>query len=977
MADEITSTSLATKTKEAKTLPTKEEIEFAKNDPTIKGNTSKIWQLPPDEFEKKFIKGLEGQEVNDKVLTEEQAKNVWEAMSEESKAEYYYGHLDAAGDNFITDDLKKNSTTGVGLQASAIASAAVKKAKEDNTDEASWFWQADDVPDTSEVLSGKVKAPPASEEQLEEEKKTILDEKLANAEQCWLLSRLPLNKEAQRSGRVYHLETVTPQTFLNSLYLPTGHENVYYNDSGERRLGTPNDVIGSINVKFLDDKTDSKNPQYRRLFNLVKIANGNTNPDKYDISVNFEGGNTATARNDVTCQVVFTLSSINNLSKVLYPAESGDTGLKLLDVVLRPEFSRNAKDGLSFGAYYKKQFSPNNNKVLLEISTTHSDSGFSYNNTIMLCMTEQTMEIGESNEVTFTLNYRGYSETFLNMPYMDVLGGVGALINRNAREEQIIAAINKDCNSATIDKLKEQYRFMAKQDVSKSKSRIITTMLNNGLVYYTKADTESLKKIFEGGRIKSGTTGRITGGENFNSFKRIKNIKDKGYTDAIKETESTERLIKFVYLSDFLASLSDLFFSSDATTGQFTYDTRTTKSSFNSFFTNMQVKFVTLPIIFKSSGEDKNINLGDIPIAVSFIEKFLDEKYFSKNIEYATVLTFVRSFIENAIAKMIDKVCFVDEPFGGQIRTMVVRSTINDLLHKLTNTDLLEISLNTNVFSFPTASTLDSEVVNYIIIYASSQNNNERMLSEVVGDNNAVTMKDKNISKTIPVVVLSEANTTLPAFTGKYSKNDDPNLRAARYYSYQNDAFSAIGNVYDLALTTNKPILWFFPGNIFAIDIEGIDKATLNWKDKSFLGNKLGLTGFFIAYKVAISYNALGAADAFSVSIDTKFLDSIGGALKGSAPTVSSVEGDTDDCKGYVNTAATAISSGNPISGTALPAAAGNEKTEAVEETKGQNNTTEDVQQPVQNTPPVPETDAAKKKREAEEEENDLDKALE
>ena len=49
-----------------------------------------------------------------------------------------------------------------------------------------------------------------------------------------------------------------------------------------------------------------------------------------------------------------------------------------------------------------------------------------------------------------------------------------------------------------------------------------------------------------------------------------------------------------------------------------------------------------------------------------------------------------------------------------------------------------------------------------------------------------------------------------PQFTFSFSKTDDPNLRAGRYYAYRNDGFVAIGNVYDLSLECPANLGWLF-----------------------------------------------------------------------------------------------------------------------------------------------------------------------
>ena len=59
----------------------------------------------------------------------------------------------------------------------------------------------------------------------------------------------------------------------------------------------------------------------------------------------------------------------------------------------------------------------------------------------------------------------------------------------------------------------------------------------------------------------------------------------------------------------------------------------------------------------------------------------------------------------------------------------------------------------------------------------------------------------------------------LGILTFSFSKTDDPNLRAGRYYAFKNDAFVAIGNVYDLTLKSPQNLGWIFPGHIIISDL--------------------------------------------------------------------------------------------------------------------------------------------------------------
>ena len=72
-------------------------------------------------------------------------------------------------------------------------------------------------------------------------------------------------------------------------------------------------------------------------------------------------------------------------------------------------------------------------------------------------------------------------------------------------------------------------------------------------------------------------------------------------------------ILDFVYFSDLISSLADLFYDSDLT-----HDIRNQDSNYNDIFSELNVKFITCPITIKLEGLEYQINIGEIPISIEF-----------------------------------------------------------------------------------------------------------------------------------------------------------------------------------------------------------------------------------------------------------------------------------------------------------------------------------------------------------------------
>ena len=284
----------------------------------------------------------------------------------------------------------------------------------------------------AEVLAGKTPNPPKATptDTTEEDKKRILDEHLATAKQCYLLNFLADTRQRIAAPdvttwgqRLYFLDSAKPETIFNEVFLPPGHQNVYYaKESGLPRASVQtNFVENEVDISYYDKNSSpfkllmKKGDEYYSVIDFLVDKLPESKKDM-SLSVTFEGGNLTTARNDVSVDFSFPLDSFADLNK-------GTNTITMLDLLLRPEFL--AKKGQNFGKYYRKQYSPDDNRMKLVYSATWRGSRnatlpkneelFSFTNSLDLTMIDQSIGIDEEGALKVEIKDKGYAETFLNM----------------------------------------------------------------------------------------------------------------------------------------------------------------------------------------------------------------------------------------------------------------------------------------------------------------------------------------------------------------------------------------------------------------------------------------------------------------------------------------------------------------------------------------------------------------------------------
>ena len=187
--------------------------------------------------------------------------------------------------------------------------------------------------------------------------------------------------------------------------------------------------------------------------------------------INFDGTNPSTARNDVKVEMSWKLGSLEGLGSdlAILGRNDGfdhDTAITIKDLITLPITKRpNASDGP--GQFITNQYSPNYSRLRLKVAP-YGDEGATHQSDCMILdlaiIDHQINRSSETGETTLTINYRGYFEATLNMPFNDALASPGVIESREERQKLALdKLLVNDCEPELVREVlrleRESYRI--------------------------------------------------------------------------------------------------------------------------------------------------------------------------------------------------------------------------------------------------------------------------------------------------------------------------------------------------------------------------------------------------------------------------------------------------------------------------------------------------------------------------------------
>ena len=937
-------------------------------------------------------------------LTKEEALNIWNSLTTESKKEIYKGYFDDGSLYTSMDDAlqrakNEQADTQMGIWATAGAAYGLTNTK-DNLQQAQ---QA--------ALDGNANKPAASpsEEDDEDKKNEVLGEGNGILFQCYLLNGVTQitnefnsSNDGTYADRLRRIRLDRPEKFFNSMGFPKDGERLYQVNSGY----TAKPDFDLYLVKG-GDKIDLKE-------SMKKQSTG-AKPKISSINVSFNGTDPASARSDIKVDIEITIKS--NLSilgknfdkvrvlqngkwKTIPQNPSAETAHKIMDMVVRPEFIREGGD---IKAYERSQYHPEYNRCELVLTSVfdHKENekiknSVSFGLTMVDHEVDYSITPAEGPVVKLRLSYYSYVQSYLNLPYMDVLGGKEVLNRRMQREKTIQIAVGEGCDEASIHRAKKAMKSANVAEIQNSKTRIFEELKEQKLIWRTDVSDSELEKVRKA--TEKGEVG-FYGNKLQKGYEIVKSEEgeiDKETLDySTGSSGNAKKYIYFVSLGDLICSLADIFYENKypASGG---YD--------SNFVGKLEIKFLLLDILVKNpEGKDVKVNLADIPISMEFLGDFLLENYFKKEVQYASFMTFIRNLVEKAVSNMLKKTCFMEKPWSGNVRVTSFRALKTSWESLSVDEKYVPGSKLKNIGAqMGGIDRSEDDYYTYIIVHASNQNYQSELIK-------SVSKRSSDVEKEFPILRdMGKAKTgadgaAIPKGTENpvygtdigcflsFKKTDSTGLRESRYFQYQADEFVAIGNVYDCTINFKNNLLnWFLPGHIVIVDpYVGTDARA--WNDAKSIGNRLGLTGFYLVTKVEHKY---GGEDSsfWDTTLQTKWIASVTGNIRGRKGAIQNINDGPKECD--INIFADELSADSVLISTTPPAkenppsVAEEQNTQPTEEPAtepstepSQEPTTEPTSEPKtikqqtskQQTPNIPETKTPVKKPEPEQDKKKKD----
>lgn len=771
----------------------------------------------------------------------------------------------------------------------------------------------------------------------------------------------PLNMSGSGNGRIYPVGTInySPNKLVNNCVISKKIKNIFNttdnktphnmvkrlfwvyqsNEEGaglrEAELSTNSTVHRkkiSMGIDNFDGQT-SEITEYRFL-NLDR----NRDTSYYfleNTKITYDGTNPSTARNDVKVEMSWKLGSLEGLDStlaILGPADGIDTDtiITIKDLITLPITKKpDGSDGP--GQFLTNQYSPNYSRLRLKVAP-YGDQSASYKDDCMILdlaiIDHQISRSSETGETTLTINYRGYFEATLNMPFNDVLATPKIIENRELRQkESLDKLMENDCKPELIrEALRLEQEIFSMESSMASAGSILLRMQQRKLIHSYELD-DSL--------VKAGIFGNVLDGRNM-YLKRVypgsgvsltnkeaaslakvqfdRKVDEDGeivYDDgtvfgfgADDDDVAEKKLLKkidkrFFFLGDLMWVLTDCLYKDDS-------------AQHRESLRNLNLRFIVGSIFIPDpknlGGSPRVINPISIPVDLKFFTQWFNATIVNKGITHYPVGTFIRDLVERLVNDVIYDTCFSlllpdENPPLLRSRTFVGSETRwfkkkngwfypNNPYQDGTTLDLL--FPKSFVSSVPTNDDAWSQEIigkNYCVIYQQFPSYKRQLASENNGN-----LRDDEYCPTIYYGAKTKNYNFLSNVT--FQKTNSPYLREARYFNDNYGGLSLLSNVYDLSFSfkRRKANTLFYPGviiNFALMDwgkrwvdeppwfVDPSDGEITHLFETGILGesdphregtmaNIMGMGGYFIVKSV--EYNLGQTPGEFEINVATKFL---------------------------------------------------------------------------------------------------------
>jgi hypothetical protein len=647
--------------------------------------------------------------------------------------------------------------------------------------------------------------------------------------------------------------------------------------------------------KFLEGL---ENNFYRKYDSI--ITTGNLGYTIQSVNITYDGTNPSTARNDVAVKLTISLNSMAALTATCaYAALSVDNDgdgtadesqlveIKISDLVTGTQ--ANSYESRVVGhAESNREFIPDSSRIRLKAKsvTALGDSD------VILDLAVTGHEVSRSSsdgKATLTIDYRGYFEQSMDMPYNDALADEPLIKARQARKEKIREARKNKCSTKLIRELvrvnQEQERLEVEQ--FHKNGGLIKRIYDSGWLYEYSIDPTKLSVGLNGNILDPRQKYITSITSDTNTLVQTQARLNKNLSDANKEERTilgfdpknskalediyflieddsvnlnSEEISKYekercFYLGDLMELLLDCMYEATVDNNGKVSRSATMKASAKGMNMRFVVGTINVPDP-KDLNSFITINPLQIPIDMAFFASWYHDTIVKKGITHYPVGVFMKDLIERLINDVIYGTCFsllLPDEQPPQLRMTFFSDCDDKWFGTFDSDDTLEpptgvwfdpnvpyangSTQNPNIlmkknFTFPIEKTK-----NYCVIYQQYPSY-FRQLKYQQGED--TTLKDDPYC---PTIYYGYNITNLNFIDNPtFKKSDTTYLKEARFFSNQLGSLSLLSNVYDLDFSFSKTNVntFFYPGNIVNFVLTDFDGgSTTKWN--SFAQVKAGI----------------------------------------------------------------------------------------------------------------------------------------
>ena len=295
----------------------------------------------------------------------------------------------------------------------------------------------------------------------------------------------------------------------------------------------------------------------------IKISN---------VKIDIKGETTATVKSNIDVSVTFTLNSIE-LIPAVFSAVDGDGKYEFSLLELLTQQVGRTYTGTQASRALNTAYVPTRNRILMKISTQNGDN---FNNknfsselqtylknssmTLDLTLLNYTMKKAPvDSTVTLTVNYKGFTKSFLNSPYCDVLNSFETKQELLKLEQDTIKDL--ECNAKYCEikevrkRLSKHFKDMQeKKEQSEDTDFIIKPLLERKMLF--KTNVSGLEAALQGN--VDAKSKKLIAPQKMRNLVAINSIRQVGGTTVpVGETASDEYELTYFYFGDLVDVLMD------------------------------------------------------------------------------------------------------------------------------------------------------------------------------------------------------------------------------------------------------------------------------------------------------------------------------------------------------------------------------------------------------------------------------------